>query len=91
MAPVIASLLVLGAIQRRPIWAIVMYCVVEKIVVPIVMDVTALSIVMGRRVVYIVVVAAGNGKVIVPIIMGRLQRVDLVGLLPDGQLVADPI
>src|SRR5205085_2012960 len=63
--------------------------VVEHIVMSVVMGVAARSIVMPRRVGYVIVVAAANGKVIVAIVMGRLQRAVVAGFISDGQLVAD--
>jgi hypothetical protein len=65
--------------------------VVEHIVVSIVMGVAALSIVMPRRVAHIVVVAANNGEVIVTIVMGRLQRVGIMGFFPNCKHVTDLI
>src|SRR5437764_277286 len=63
--------------------------IVENIVMSVVMGVAALSVVMKGRVVYVIVVAAANGEVIVSIVMSRLQLVVAVGFLPDRQLVAD--
>src|SRR5205085_1157673 len=63
--------------------------VVEHVVVSIVMGVAALSVVMPRRIGCVIVVAAIDGKVIMAIVMGRLQRVGAVGFLPDRQLAAD--
>ncbi len=63
--------------------------VVKDVVVSIVMDIAALSVIMPGRVIHVIVDAASDREIIVCIVMGRVQRAVVAGFIANGELVTD--